>query len=88
MKKIRLSSEELLEVLNTQWATANDVKLIGCVGQNKALEIMKEIRTKIENDGYYLPRNLVPMEKVIEYFKININYLKKMIAVQGGKYEK
>lgn len=88
MKKIRLSSEELLEVLNTQWASKNEVKLIGCVGESKALEIMREIRSKVQNEGYYLPKNLVPMEKVIEYFKININYLKKMIAVQGGKYDK
>ena len=82
MKKT-LSANELLKLINTQWATTEDVKLIGSVGNNKALEIKKEIKKELEKEGYRLPNNLVPMSKVVDYFKININYLKKV-----GNYEK
>lgn len=83
MKK-KISASELLELINKPWATTDDVKRIGGVGNNKALDIKKEIKIKLESEGYRLPRSLVPMEKVIDYFKINISYLKKV----SKNYEK
>ncbi len=73
-----LNSSELLELLKNQWATVNDIKAIGRVGTNKAQEIKREIKDDLENQGYRLPRGLVPMEFVVKYFSININYLKRM----------
>ena len=35
--------------------------------------IKNEIASRIEAEGKRLPNNLVPMEKVIEYFNINLN---------------
>ena len=78
MKKNQtLTASELLELLGKQWANVNDIKLIGEVGTNRAQIIKKEIKENLENQGYRLPRGLVPMEAVVEYFKINIEYLKK-----------
>lgn len=74
----RLTANELLDALNSQWATVQDIKLIGSVGSNKAYEIKDEIRKQVEADGYRLPNNLLPMSYVIDYFKINISYLKKV----------
>lgn len=80
MKTVKtLSANEILNLLNKQWATAQDIRAIGSVGANKALEIKNEIRKKVEVDGYKLPSTrLLPMQYVIDYFKININYLKKV----------
>lgn len=79
-----MSSNELLNLLNKQWASAQDIKSIGCVGINKSYEIRREIATELGKQGYRLPHNLVPMEKVVEYFKININYLKKLAKLEKG----
>lgn len=77
----KLSTKKMLCVLDNQWATTSDVMLLGACGKNKALEIKREIKAELESKGHYLPYNLVPMEKVIDYLKININYLKK---ISGG----
>ena len=76
-----LNASELLELLSQQWATTKDIKAIGMVGTNKAQEIKKEIKEDLESKGYRVPHKVIPMESVVDYFKININYLKKV----GGK---
>ncbi|MBO6243611.1 MAG: hypothetical protein J6O41_03470 [Clostridia bacterium] len=77
MSKKKLPTNELLELINNQWATVEDIRLIGSVGYNKALEIKNDIILEL-GENYFLPRGLVPMDKVVDYFNININYLKKV----------
>ena len=72
------TAQEVLEIINTQWANKNTIMKIACVGETKAWKIFHEIRDEVLNSGYKLPPNLVPMEKVVDYFNININYLKKV----------
>lgn len=55
-----------------------EIMKLGCVGKNKALEIKREIQDQAGANGYFLPNNLVPMEYVIDYFKINITHLNKV----------
>ena len=74
----KLNASELLELLNSQWASVNDIRLIGNVGLNTARSIKKEIVMLVEDTGKKLPPNLVPMEYVIHYFNINIQYLRKI----------
>lgn len=88
MSKERLNANEILDLLNTQWADTKLIKKLGYVGTNKAWEISKKIRDELEKEGYWLPRGLVPMEKVVEYFKININYLKKVAKGSEKNVEK
>lgn len=48
-----MSSNELLNLLNKQWASAQDIYNIGCVGINKAYEIKKGDSYRIkELDNY------------------------------------
>ena len=72
-----LSADKMLELISKQWANVDDIMKIGSVGKNKAQSIKKEIVTNCV-DNKKLPYGLVPMEKVIEYFHINISYLKKV----------
>lgn len=72
-----LTAKETLEILDKQWADINDIRKLACCGRDKAREVKKEINTTLAKEGYTII-NKVPMEKVVEYLKININYLKKI----------
>lgn len=80
----KISVNELLDTINNQWASTQDIMKIGCVGKNQALKIKKEIKSKLKLEGYFLPKNLVTMEGVLDYFKISINHLKKINECQRG----
>lgn len=73
-----MEAKNLLILINKQWATTDDIMKIGEVGYHKALSIKKEINDILESQNYKLPKNKVPMEFVVDYFKINISYLKKV----------
>lgn len=84
-KRKYYSASEQLEAMTSQWADNKTIMIIGGVGLNKAVDIRKEIEKKIKEDGYNLPRNaIVPMKYVIDYFKIDINYLKKLASLERG----
>ena len=84
MKKYTAS--EQLQAMASQWATNNDIRIIGGVGLNRAAAIRKEIEQQVIEDGYRLPTYaVVPMEYVINYFHININYLKKLAKLERGE---
>jgi ABC-type polar amino acid transport system ATPase subunit len=78
MIKTKLTANELLDAVNSQWASVDDIMLIGSVGINKARLIRNVIEREINESGFILPKRLVPMAKVIDYFKIDINFLKKV----------
>ena len=80
--KTIIQADEMLELLNKQWATIQDIMKIGALGRNKARNIKNEIERNIIAQGLKLPNNLVPMEKVIEYFKINLDFL---VAINKSK---
>ena len=80
--KTILSADEMLEILSSQWATIQDIMKIGSVGRNKARDIKNKIPEEIVSTGFILPNNLVPMEKVIEYFKINVAFL---VSINNSK---
>lgn len=77
----QLNASELLEVINKQWATRSDMQKISgkCIGY--ARNDFNELRKQIKDEGFELPSNLVPMERVVEYYHINISYLKKISRI-------
>lgn len=78
-----LTASETLSTMAKQWATNEDICKIGNIGSNKAIEVRRNIEEQIKKDGYNLPRQaIVPMKYVIEYFKIDINYLKKLASLE------
>ena len=84
-KRKYYSASEQLKAMTSQWANNRSIMIIGGVGLNKATEIRKEIENKIKKDGYRLPRNaVVPMKYVIDYFNIDIGYLKKLARLERG----
>ncbi len=84
-KRKYYSASQQLKAMSSQWADNKAIMIIGGVGLNKASDIRREIEKKIKEDGYNLPRNaIVPMRYVINYFNIDINYLKKLASLERG----
>ncbi len=83
--KIIISAEDMLVLLSKQWATVQDIMKIGALGRNKARDIKNEIEREVKDSGQKLPNNLVPMEKVIDYFKINLDFLVDVMKSKNGK---
>jgi hypothetical protein len=74
-----MEAKETLELISKQWCNLNDLMKLTQVGKNNALKLRKEIKDELENEGYVLPKNLLPMCEVVKKLKINIGYLQKMI---------
>ncbi len=83
-----LTAQELLVAIDKQWATTKDIMAVGCVGENRALKVKKNIYEELRAEGYELPRNKVPMEFVIKYFKLNIDFLKNVANERNKKHGK
>lgn len=85
LKKNHASADEILELIKKPWANNNDISLIGDVGLNRAALDRKEIE-KIVKDKYgqnvRLPVAKVPMEFVVDYYHINISFLKKVANIK------
>ncbi len=81
MTRVKLKSataKDILEILNKQWLSANDIKMVASVGKNKADEIRKEIQQELKEKKYFYPSYMVPSEFVVKKLGLNINYLRKM----------
>ena len=73
------TASEILEVLQKQWLSTNDIRIISSTSTDRAREVKKEIAKKvIEEENCLLPNGLVPSDKVIKYFNLNIKHLKQM----------
>lgn len=77
-----MSARETLELLSKQWCDLNDLMKLTNVGRNSALKIRKEIKVELEDKGYTLPNNLLPMCEVVNKLGINIPYLQKMSQLE------
>ena len=77
-KKKVLTAPEMLVILNKQWATASDMALLSgkCIAY--AWADFNALTNEITADGTKLPSRLVPMQKVVDFYHINISYLKKI----------
>lgn len=74
-----MSAEETMKIITKQWCNLADLmKLLHC-GRNKALDIKKQIKDKLINEGYFIPGNDLPMQAVIDVLKIDIDGLEKII---------
>lgn len=72
-----------INFINSKWATVQDIMKIDAVERNKARDIKNEISDEIISSGFKLSNNLVPMEKIIDYFKIHVDFL---VLINNSKY--
>lgn len=78
-----MSAEEIMKIITKQWCNLTDLmKLLGC-GRNKALDVKKQIKDKLINEGYFIPGNDLPMQAVVDVLKIDIDRLEKIIKLNA-----
>ena len=75
----KMTASETLKLISKQWCSLNDLMKLGQFGRNSALKIKREIKNKLVNQGYRIPKHLVPMKEVVDYLDININYLESRV---------
>ncbi len=73
-----MTAKETLDLISKQWCDLNDLRKLTGLGKNSASKLKNEIRINLLNKGYQLPSKLLPMNEVVNYLKININYLQRM----------
>ncbi|MDD2435205.1 MAG: hypothetical protein PHO63_03015 [Bacilli bacterium] len=77
MKKRALPPNILLNILNQEWASYQDIMALGRMGISKASFIKKDIHRKLKDEGYDLSNHKVPMQVVIKRLRINVDRLKQ-----------
>lgn len=73
-----MNAKETLNLISKQWCNLSDLQKLTGLGKNSTIKLKNEIKLDLENKGYLLPNKLLPMNEVVNYLKININYLQKM----------
>ena len=73
-----MNAKETLRLLSKQWCSIEDLKKLSNLGNNNVYKLRKEIKEDLENQGYLLPKGLIPMCEVAKKLNIDIDYLKKV----------
>ena len=70
-----MTVDETLKLIAQQWCNLLDLMKLANIGRNSALTIKSKIKNDLESKGYYVPKNAVPMQEVVKYLNIDIDYL-------------
>ena len=81
-----LSSKQTLEIVSKPWCSSKDFSILSNTGKNTTLKLMKELRYQLEQDNYYFPCNMLPMDKVVEYLNLNLTYLNMVNELTNTEY--
>ncbi len=70
-----MNAEETLNLISKTWCNINDLMKLTGLSRSSVLKIRNQIREQSNNEIY--TRDL-PMNIVIDYLKIDVNYLKNV----------
>ena len=70
-----MTADETLKLIAKQWCNLTDVMKLANIGRNSALNVKSKIKSDLESKGFYVPKNAVPMQEVVKYLNIDIDYL-------------
>ena len=86
-----MNTHDMLEILSKQWCNTEDLKKLTGLGKNNISKLKTKIRKELLSKGYKLPTKLLPMNEVVNYLKIDIEYLnqiaKNNVKQKGEKFE-
>ena len=86
-----MNAHDMLEILSKQWCNTEDLKKLTGLGKNNISKLKTKIRKELMGKGYKLPTKLLPMNEVVNYLKIDIEYLnqiaKNNLKQKGEKFE-
>ena len=78
MKIKKITATEMLDTLQKPYLSTKDISILASVGINKATEIRNKIIKELKEKNILFVNNLLPNKEVVDYLKIDINYLKKI----------
>lgn len=70
-----MTVDETLKLIAKQWCNLADLMKLANIGRNSALNVKSKIKNDLESKGFYVPKNAVPMQEVVKYLNIDIDYL-------------
>ncbi len=73
-----IAASKALEIISKPWCSSQDFSILSNTGKNTTLKLMKDLRIRLEKENYFLPSNLLPMDKVVEYLGLNLSYLNQV----------
>lgn len=80
--KTKPTAQEILNVLDSMWVDKKGITIIAYCGDNTAGEHMKAIKNIVKSKyNKDCPRNVVPTNEVIDYFDIDVKYLRKVAGL-------
>ena len=86
-----MNAHDMLEILSKQWCNTEDLKKLTGLGKNNISKLKTKIRKELMSKGYKLPTKLLSMNEVVNYLKIDIEYLnqiaKNNTKQKGEKFE-
>lgn len=86
-----MNAHDMLDILSKQWCNTEDLKKLTGLGKNNISKLKTKIRKELISKGYKLPTKLLPMNEVVNYLKIDIEYLnqiaKNNVKQKGEKFE-
>lgn len=80
-----MNAKETLEIIAKPWCNLQDLQRLSQLGETKASKLRNEIKKCLEDQGYILPKYLLPMAEVVKYLKIDVKYLEERAK---SNYEK
>ena len=71
-----MSTDEILKIISKQWCSLDDLRNLTGLGQNNLLKLKREIKKSLNNNS--IPNKLLPMNEVVKYLNIDVDYLIKL----------
>ena len=78
-----MNAEETLKIISKQWCNIDDFKKLSQLGINNSFQLREKIKLKLEEKGYLIPKGLLPMNEVVKYLNIDIDYLVKISNIRN-----
>lgn len=86
-----MSYTGLYNILSKPWANVKDIMYIGSCGKDVASKVRKKIELDLRANGVMIPVSrykIVPMDKVIEYYNLDISHIYEMAQKEKKLKEK
>lgn len=87
MYKNNNSAKKILEIISKQYCTTSDLMVLTNSGKNTCLKLKRQLKEQLEQENYFLPKSVLPMDKVVDFLKINIPYLKNVSGFENKESE-
>lgn len=87
MCKNNNSASNILDIISKQYCTTSDLMVLTNSGKNTCLKLKRQLREQLEQENYFLPKSVLPMDKVVDFLKINIPYLKNVSCFENKEIE-